>query len=109
MFSRLAAFATLALPVLAVATPAHLDARQSCSTGPIQCCESTATAGSATGAALLGLLGIVVQDLNVLLGVDCSPISVGGVGGGNCGAQAVCCENNNVGGGISLGCVPVTL
>ena len=54
-------------------------------------------AGSAAGAALLGLLGVVVQDLNVLLGLDCSPISVVGVGSGSeCSASPVCCENNDV-------------
>ncbi len=54
-------------------------------------------ASSASGAALLGLLGIVLQDTNVLLGVDCSPITVIGVGSGSaCSANAVCCENNNV-------------
>ena len=46
---------------------------------------------------LLGLLGIVLQDLDVLVGLDCSPITVIGVGTGNsCSATAVCCENNNV-------------
>ncbi|RDX54532.1 fungal hydrophobin [Lentinus brumalis] len=81
-----------------------------CSTGSIQCCESTEKASSASGAALLGLLGIVLQDTNVLLGVDCSPITVIGVGSGSaCSANAVCCENNNVGGLLSIGCVPVVL
>ncbi|KAF5392213.1 hypothetical protein D9757_001433 [Collybiopsis confluens] len=63
----------------------------SCSTGPIQCCNSTATVGSIAGAGILALLGIVVQDVNVLLGINCSPITVIGVGGGTCSAQAVCC------------------
>ncbi|KAL1947076.1 hypothetical protein VTO73DRAFT_14037 [Trametes versicolor] len=109
MFSRTLALTISALPLLAVATP--LEARQStCSTGPIQCCDSTETAGSAAGAALLGLLGIVVQDLNVLLGVTCSPITVIGVGaGGSCSAEAVCCDDNSHGGLVSIGCVPVTL
>ncbi|KAI0761490.1 fungal hydrophobin-domain-containing protein [Trametes elegans] len=114
MFLRLSALTIFVLPLLAAATP--LDARGggegggSCATGPIQCCDSTETAGSAAGSKLLGLLGIVVQDVNVLLGVDCTPITVIGVGGsGSCGAEAVCCQDNSHGGLVSIGCVPVSL
>ncbi|KAI0653906.1 hydrophobin, partial [Cubamyces menziesii] len=81
----------------------------SCSTGPIQCCNSVESASDPVGSLLLGLLGIVVQGVDVLLGLDCSPISVIGVGGGNCNTNVVCCQNNNVGGLISIGCVPVIL
>ncbi|KAJ3991814.1 fungal hydrophobin [Lentinula boryana] len=100
----------------------------SCTTGPIQCCDSTesvrlilryrgnslqiiffAQAGSAAGSLLLGLLGIVVQDLNVLLGIGCSPITVIGASGSSCSAQTVCCEDNAVGGLISIGCIPIIL
>ncbi|OSD02172.1 hydrophobin 1 [Trametes coccinea BRFM310] len=108
MFPRVIALAISALPLLAAATP--LEARADCSTGNLQCCDSTESAGSAAGAALLGLLGIVVQDLNVLLGVNCSPITVIGVGtGSSCSAQTVCCEDNSHGGLVSIGCVPVSL
>ncbi|KAI0806665.1 hydrophobin 1 [Fomes fomentarius] len=108
MFSRAVAIAVSAMPLLAAANVT--GAGDKCSTGPIQCCNSTEKAGSPTGAALLGLLGIVVQDANVLLGVNCSPITVIGVGqGGSCSAEAVCCEDNSHGGLVSIGCVPVTL
>ena len=95
MFSKLAIISSLA--ILAVATPTPNDTPpQTCTTGPIQCCQSTTTAGAPAAAAILGLLGVVVQDLNVLLGLDCSPISVVGVGSGSaCSAQTVCCENNS--------------
>ena len=54
-------------------------------------------ASSAAGSLLLGLLGIVLSDLNVLLGIDCSPISVIGVGSGSaCNASPVCCQNNAI-------------
>ncbi|KAF9061190.1 fungal hydrophobin-domain-containing protein [Rhodocollybia butyracea] len=88
------------------ATTVTIPASQ-CSTGPVQCCDSTETAGSGLGSLLLGLLGIVVQDLDLLLGVSCSPIDV--LGGGTCTSQAVCCEDNAVGGLISIGCIVVTL
>ncbi|KAI0713769.1 hydrophobin 1 [Earliella scabrosa] len=108
MFSRAVAIAVSAMPLLAAANP--IQARADCATGPIQCCESTETADSTAAAAILGLLGIVLQDVNVLVGLTCSPVTVIGVGGsGSCEAQAVCCENNSFGGLISIGCVPVTL
>ncbi|KAF9061198.1 hydrophobin, partial [Rhodocollybia butyracea] len=78
-----------------------------CTTGPIQCCQSVEAANSGAGEALLGLLGIVLNDVDVLLGITCSGINV--AGGGTCTAQAVCCQNNAVGGLISIGCIPVTL
>ena len=46
---------------------------------------------------LLSLLGIVLDGLDTMVGVTCSPITVTGVDTGNsCSAEAVCCENNNV-------------
>ncbi|KAH9850882.1 fungal hydrophobin-domain-containing protein [Lenzites betulinus] len=82
----------------------------SCSTGAIQCCESVQSANSAAVSPILGLLGVVLQDLNVPVGLTCSPISVVGVGGSNaCSANTVCCENNSFGGLISIGCLPVEL
>ncbi|KAI0826594.1 fungal hydrophobin-domain-containing protein [Trametes gibbosa] len=129
MFARLPAVATVAsLALLATATPAKrwgspppttttvtvtapaaAPTGSTCSTGPIQCCNSVQSASDPVSSLLLGLLGIVVDGLDVLLGLDCSPISVIGVGGGNCNANVVCCQNNNVGGLISIGCVPIIL
>ncbi|KAI1798181.1 fungal hydrophobin [Ganoderma leucocontextum] len=112
MFSRIAPLALVALPLLAAATPLEVrggEPPSSCSTGPIQCCNTVEQASAPSAAALLGLLGIVLQDLTVLVGLTCSPITVIGVGGGSCSAQAVCCQDNSTGGLISIGCVPVTL
>ncbi|KAI0355222.1 fungal hydrophobin [Trametes cingulata] len=108
MFSRAIALAVSSLPLLAAATP--LEARGVCDTGALQCCDSTEKAGSSAGSALLGLLGVVVQDVNVLLGLNCSPITVIGVGtGSSCSANTVCCQDNSHGSLVSIGCVPVTL
>ncbi len=41
IFSRVIAVATVGLPLLAAATPTQLQARQSCSTGAVQCCQQT--------------------------------------------------------------------
>ncbi|KAI0764926.1 hydrophobin [Fomes fomentarius] len=110
IFSRVVAVATVGLPLLAAATPVQLEARQSCSTGAVQCCQQTQDASSASSNIILGLLGIVLGPITGLIGLNCSPITVIGVGTGNaCSSNTVCCTNNNVGGLISIGCVPVIL
>ncbi|OBZ72311.1 Hydrophobin-1 [Grifola frondosa] len=81
----------------------------SCNTGPIQCCNQTTTADDPVAALLLGLLGIVLG-ADVPVGLQCSPLSVVGVGSGSaCSARPVCCENNSNGSLISIGCIPITL
>ncbi|KAF8915319.1 fungal hydrophobin-domain-containing protein [Mucidula mucida] len=101
---------TLALATLAAATPTRRTGEPAgdCTTGPIQCCTSTSTSADPVTAALLGLLGIVLP-ADVLVGLTCSPITVIGVGGGECSASPVCCSDNSNGGLISIGCVPVSL
>ncbi|KAH9849348.1 fungal hydrophobin [Lenzites betulinus] len=111
MFSRVATFAIAALPILAAATP--LETRgggSTCSTGALQCCDSVEKASDPAAAGILSLLGIVVQSVDVLVGLTCSPVTVIGVGGPSaCSAQAVCCQNNSFGSLISIGCAPVSL
>ncbi|KAK7027966.1 hypothetical protein VNI00_015049 [Paramarasmius palmivorus] len=80
-----------------------------CNTGPVQCCNTVQSSDSEPIAALLGLLGVVLQDLNVQVGVTCTPITVIGAGGNSCSATPVCCSNNDFNGLIALGCVPVNL
>ena len=75
MFSKLTAIAILAAATSALA--------QSCSTGPIQCCESVEKASDPSASKVLAGLDIVLQDLDVLVGLTCSAISVVGVGSGN--------------------------
>ncbi|OSD02173.1 fungal hydrophobin [Trametes coccinea BRFM310] len=115
ILSHAVVLAISALPLLAAATP--LDTRGggsgsssgSCSTGTLQCCDSTLNANSPAGEKLLGLLGIVLQDVNVVLGLSCSSINVVGVGSSSgCSAQTVCCEDtsNSL---VSIGCLPVSL
>ena len=54
-------------------------------------------ASSASSAAILGLLGIVLQDLTGVIGLTCSPISVVGVGSGSeCSGTTVSCSNGVV-------------
>ena len=74
----------------------------------------------------MGLLGVVVSDLEVLLGVNCSPTSILEIlSGQTCTAHPVCCENNAKVSPvlltflclltglqdtlISIGCIPIVL
>ncbi|KAI0704772.1 fungal hydrophobin [Earliella scabrosa] len=110
MFSKLFAFSTLAILAVATPTPNDSPAAGSCSTGALQCCDDTAKADDPTAAAILASIGVVVQDVDALVGITCSPITVIGVGSGSsCSANTVCCEDNSHGSLISIGCVPITL
>ncbi|KAG7447442.1 uncharacterized protein BT62DRAFT_842516, partial [Guyanagaster necrorhizus] len=51
-----------------------------CTAGPIRCGNSVQTASSASVAALLALLGVIIQDLKVPVGLTCDPTSTIGVG-----------------------------
>ncbi|KDQ60463.1 hypothetical protein JAAARDRAFT_153118 [Jaapia argillacea MUCL 33604] len=90
----------------------ELEARQTsqCNVGTLNCCNSVQSSTSESVTELAGLLGIVLPTIEGLVGLGCSPLSVIGVGnGGACTASPVCCENNQFGGLISLGCIPITL
>ena len=66
-----------AATILAVATYASA---QTCSTGPIQCCETVEKASDPAAAGILKSIGVVVQDVDALVGLTCSPVTVIGVG-----------------------------
>jgi len=95
--------------VVTTTAPAASGGNQ-CSTGPVQCCNSVESSSSENSSKTLGLLGIVLQGLDIPVGLNCSPISVLGLGSaGSCAAQTVCCDNNNFNGLINLGCSPINL
>jgi hypothetical protein len=77
---KLAVLATISAATLAAATGGSGSPSNQCNTGTLQCCNSVQTAGSDAVSKLLGLLGIVVGDVNALVGVTCSPITVIGTG-----------------------------
>ncbi|KAH9849352.1 fungal hydrophobin-domain-containing protein [Lenzites betulinus] len=81
-----------------------------CSTGSLQCCQSVGGASDPVIGVILGLLGIVIDGVDVLLGLQCSPIKIVGLGNNSaCSDNVVCCENNSIGGLISIGCIPIIL
>ncbi|KDR75557.1 hypothetical protein GALMADRAFT_140196 [Galerina marginata CBS 339.88] len=113
MFSRVAAFFVLALPILATAS--ELEARDTCNTGPVQCCtnladSSSTNLGEALGGGLLGInIAAIVGSVTGLVGVGCLPLSVIGLSGNSCSQQPVCCTNNYGFGAIQFGCSPVNV
>ncbi|EPT04789.1 hypothetical protein FOMPIDRAFT_1095680, partial [Fomitopsis schrenkii] len=89
------------------AVPTATTVSQCNVSGGAQCCESTTTvsSGSADGFAALGAIGVAVSDIEELIGIGCTPITVGQ----SCSASPVCCENLHGGNLISIGCVPIVL
>ena len=66
--------------VTVTASPTATPASQ-CSTGDLQCCNSVEQSTDPDAADALSLLGVVVEGVNVLVGLTCSPISVVGITG----------------------------
>ncbi|EAU87415.2 CoH1 [Coprinopsis cinerea okayama7 len=114
------ALVALTLATVAIAAPSNLEARQGqCNTGPVQCCNSVQRADSEAASKLLGLLGIVVQDVSIPIGITCTPITVIGLPGNSCvppltllrgsSTQPVCCKDNSYKGVVAIGCTPINI
>ncbi|KIM61504.1 hypothetical protein SCLCIDRAFT_1215971 [Scleroderma citrinum Foug A] len=115
MFFRASA---LLLPVVALSSlvaaapePVARGGGASCSNGTAQCCNSTYENNATNTNLLEGLLGIVLDvTAQGLLGLDCSPITVIGLGGGaSCTQQAVCCQGTDFTGLVNIGCTNLNL
>ncbi|KAJ8086298.1 hypothetical protein PM082_005121 [Marasmius tenuissimus] len=107
-------FALSAMTTLAVATAVvkRTDGGSGGGEGncpKVQCCKSTAKADDPTVTPILGALGIAVNDVNVLVGMNCSPVSVIGGGNGACSDRTVYCEDNSHGNLIAIGCITVII
>ncbi|RDX49785.1 fungal hydrophobin [Lentinus brumalis] len=103
VFSR--ALILAALPLLAVATA--IQGRGGEPSSGATCCSTFGESSDPAIASQLGLLGIILSGLNVLVGLDCSPITV--IGGSGCSGTTVTCTDNSKGGLVDIGCVPITL
>ena len=85
MFAKLALY-TLAASGLALAAPApqlQNGPYGQCNTGQIQCCQQVVPASDLNPAVLNGLLGVVIQDVNVVVGLQCTSVNVIGIESGN--------------------------
>ena len=80
MFAKLFTITSLAILAAATPTPGGGSGSGSCSTGPIQCCNTVEKASDPAAAGILSSIGVVVQDVNALVGLTCSPVTVVGVG-----------------------------
>ncbi|KIJ40030.1 hypothetical protein M422DRAFT_257096 [Sphaerobolus stellatus SS14] len=114
VISSLAITAATAVPTVTVTVTAPastVTTISQCNTGSAQCCNTVGAADSLPLVGpILGLLGVVLDDLSVIVGLGCTPITVLGLGGGaNCAQQPVCCINNSFNGLINIGCVPISL
>ncbi|KAF8806920.1 hydrophobin-263 [Phlegmacium glaucopus] len=108
MFARAASVFVLALPLLATATILPRNPPSQCDSGSLQCCNSTAYATDPAVSTLLGLLGINVGSVTGLVGVTCSPITIG-ISGTSCNQQTVYCSNNSFNGVVAIGCTAINI
>ncbi|KAG1738126.1 hydrophobin [Suillus paluster] len=102
MFARL--FPVASLVAFAVANDGQ------CNTGNIQCCKSSDSISSYNAIAeILGLVPIV-SDISGLVGLNCSPLSIIGLGSGcEANQEPLCCSDNKYNGLINIGCSPINL
>ncbi|KAF8154163.1 fungal hydrophobin-domain-containing protein [Crassisporium funariophilum] len=110
MFARVYSlffFLFFAFPMLASA--AVVARTDQCNTGPIQCCNKVGTAQAIGYTHILAAAGIVIQPVDAILGVECSPITIIGAGGNSCSAQPVCCTGNTYNGLVNVGCTTVNI
>jgi len=119
--------AALAAPILAAAAPggtptvtvtvtavtvtaiSTATAVSECAVDAVQCCDAVSSSSNLITSLLIGLLDVVIEGLDVPIGINCSPTTIAGVGGSSCTAAPLCCENNTFNGLIAIGCVPIII
>ncbi|KAI0729195.1 fungal hydrophobin [Fomitopsis betulina] len=87
--------------VTVTATPTATSSSDCNTGGGAQCCQNVGNPSSSPIASILSILGIVVQGVEDIIGVDCSPLVLGQY----CSNTPVCCEQNGIGNIISIGCI----
>ncbi|KAF9254742.1 fungal hydrophobin [Marasmius fiardii PR-910] len=109
LFNKFFALSALTTLAAATAVPRTGGGGGGSGGGDVQCCQTVTTASDPSAAHVIAVLGIVVQDVNALVGLNCSPITVVGGGNGACSGTTVTCTDTSHGGLIDIGCVPVTI
>ncbi|THH00063.1 hypothetical protein EW145_g7141 [Phellinidium pouzarii] len=107
---KLASFLAVASIAFAHPTDPVSKDSSSCSTGTVSCCNSVTPVDSSGAALISGLLGIVLGDINVPIGLNCIAVPIIGVAD-SCSAEAACCSNINNEGLIPIGidCSPINV
>ncbi|KAH9939672.1 hydrophobin, partial [Epithele typhae] len=82
-----------------------------CNTGSLQCCQTTVDNDTIQGQqTIAGLLGVALDGITGLVGLQCAPIGVIAIESGNaCNQTPICCNNNTYQGLINIGCVPIII
>ncbi|KAF9493678.1 fungal hydrophobin [Pleurotus eryngii] len=109
MYSQSMVLLAAAFASFVAASPMALHGANSCSTGPVHCCNSVEHHTQPHVNTLLrgsGLLGLDIETLVGNIGLDCSPI---GLSSTDCTAQTVCCDDVTFDGSVAVGCTPVNL
>ncbi|PPR01333.1 hypothetical protein CVT24_006335 [Panaeolus cyanescens] len=110
MFAKLALFTAATMAVFVAAAPAPGGINNSCNTGPVQCCNQLFEAEDESYKGILSLLGVVLGPVTGQVGLNCSPLTLIGLGSGaSCTSQPVCCSDNQFNGLVNVGCSPVAL
>ncbi|KAJ7239165.1 hypothetical protein B0H12DRAFT_1136309 [Mycena haematopus] len=106
MFSKLSVVVASVLITLAAAIPNTVPPVTTPTSD--QCCTSVQDSDSSAVAPVAALLGLDLSDLDVPVGLGCSPITVIG---NNCGGTTVTCDapQESWGSLIAINCIPITL
>ena len=83
MFATLAAFSALLTLAAANPVPQQVGPFGQCNTGDMKCCEQVVPASDLNPSQLNGLLGVAIQDVNVIVGLQCTSVNVIGIESGN--------------------------
>ncbi|KAJ8587356.1 hypothetical protein M405DRAFT_794251, partial [Rhizopogon salebrosus TDB-379] len=94
MLVRLLSITSFAILAIATSLP-HVRGARECNTGNLECCGRVETVDQYNKiAGLLGLIPIIGHVIGDV-GIDCTPISVIGLGqGATCAQEPVCCSND---------------
>ncbi|KAJ3501302.1 hypothetical protein NLJ89_g9398 [Agrocybe chaxingu] len=100
-------------PLLLAHSPERRDGHEELFDVPereLFCCGALAAPSTVTATDALSLVGVAVQDVTALVGLECSPITAIGVGSGaSCSTSPVCCDKNFFNQGVGVNCSPVTV
>ncbi|KNZ78947.1 Hydrophobin-3 [Termitomyces sp. J132] len=78
-----------------------------CPAGQTKCCEALERSNGSVVGVILGLLGVVLEGVETLVGIHCVPIDLLGLGQNDCHNEPVCCSGQDFSGLVTIACVPI--